>query len=174
MNLVVFSKLVRNTLDYSEREFISLKEEIAFLEVYLSLEKLRFKDDFKYKINCKSDENNLIPSLIIQPFIENAIKHGILHKAGEKTLTVNFIVKEQLICEIIDNGVGRGESEKIKQAQNRTHHSFSTQAIKERMQMLSAQYSTEVNYQILDLKKENGEAGGTKVVINLPYNINVS
>jgi len=172
--LVVFSKLVRNTLDYSEREFISLKEEIAFLEVYLSLEKLRFKDDFKYMINCKSDKIILIPSLIIQPFIENAIKHGLLHKAGEKTLTVNFIVKEQLICEIIDNGVGREESEKIKKAQNRRHHSFSTQAIKERMQMLSTQYSTEVNYQIIDLKKENGEALGTKVVINLPYNINVN
>jgi two-component sensor histidine kinase len=170
--LVVFSKLVRNTLDFSEREFITLKEEVEFLETYLSLEELRFSVDFSYRLVCDSKETILIPSLIIQPFLENALKHGLLHREGEKTLTVNFNIKgQQLICQIIDNGVGREASEVINQEQGRTHDSFSTQAIKQRMQMLSSQYNTEVTYQTIDLKNENGQASGTKVIICLPFNV---
>jgi hypothetical protein len=169
--LVVFSKLVRSTLDFSEREFISIAEEIEFLEVYLSLEKLRFKDDFEYEIQYDGRKNISIPSLIIQPFVENALKHGLLHKDGMKKLKVTFTIKEQLVCEIIDNGVGRAKSERIKAQQNAQHRSFSTEAIKQRMQMLSSQYNTEVSYETIDLKDENQEPAGTKVIVQLPYDL---
>jgi tetratricopeptide (TPR) repeat protein len=172
--LVVFSHLVRNTLDFSEREFITLREEVKFLETYLSLEKLRFQDDFKYDLiyeNCCELDDVSIPSLIIQPFIENAIKHGLLHKDGLKTLSVTFKQEDQIICEIVDNGVGREQSDRIQKRQSGDHNSFSTEAIKKRMHILSEQYDTEAGYEIVDLRDQSGECEGTKVIVKLPYKI---
>lgn len=168
-SLVIFSRLVRNTLDYSDREFISLTEEIEFLETYLSLEKLRFRDDFNYELTGELDAKIQIPSLIIQPFLENAIKHGLMHQAGAKELKVHFRIGEKLTCEVTDNGVGREESDRIKREQGKSHRSFSTGAIRQRMEMLSSQWNTEVHYQTVDLKDEQGNARGTKVVITLPF-----
>lgn len=166
--LVLFSQLVRNTLEYSEKEFITLSEELQFLTVYLKLEKLRFKEDFEYEITSNCDETILVPTLIVQPFVENAIKHGLLHKSGIKKLSVHFEFGNELICTIEDNGVGRAVAMEIKKRQNVSHQSFSTGAIAKRLQMLEEQIGVKSNYETIDLKDEDGNALGTKVILHLP------
>jgi sensor histidine kinase YesM len=168
--IVLFAQLVRNTLNYSEKEFITIEKELNFLDVYLSLEKLRFGEELIYDINYSGNTEIQIPSLIIQPFIENALLHGLLHKEGLKKLTINFILGKHLICEIIDNGVGREKSSEIKKRQNILHESFSTEAIKKRMQILSRQYNMDVHFNYEDLYTKN-KASGTKVSIYIPFKI---
>ncbi|NOQ72082.1 MAG: hypothetical protein GQ574_08780 [Crocinitomix sp.] len=166
--LITFSQLVRNTLEYSKKEFISLDDEVEYLELYLSLEKLRFETDFTFEIVCEADEECLVPSIVLQPFVENALKHGLFHKEGEKKLMIRFYETDHLICEIIDNGIGRARAQGIAKRRGRKHLSFSTDAIKKRMEILSEKYDGNCNYEIQDLIAENGDSSGTKVIIHLP------
>ena len=122
--ITTFSNLVRRTLSYSEKDFIEFDQEIKLLELYLSLEKLRFKKDFSYTINFENMEEIMLPPLLVQPFIENALLHGLLHKEGAKTLTISFKLKETLICVVEDNGIGREKSKAIKLRQGSEHESF--------------------------------------------------
>jgi len=108
-----FSNLVRKTLDYSEKESISLVQEIELITIYLKLESLRFGEDFEYSINQKDIQDIDVPPMLIQPFIENAIVHGLLHKRGTKILKIDLEIKEGILyCEVKDNGIGRDESRK--------------------------------------------------------------
>ena len=84
--IVMFAELVRNTLNYSNQDFISIEKELEFLKVYLQLEKLRFGDQFNFTIIFKEKESLEVPSLMIQPFIENALVHGLIHRKGKKEL----------------------------------------------------------------------------------------
>lgn len=167
--IVIFSDLVRMTLDYSNEDFISLEKEVEYLELYLSLQKLRFKSDFDYLIEDKVAEDAQVPTLIIQPFIENALLHGLMHKSGPKKLNVVFESKgESLFITILDNGIGRKKSEEIRKRQGRQYESFSTQAINERMGILRKKYEGNIGYEIIDLYDEQGDSSGTKVVIEIP------
>jgi sensor histidine kinase YesM len=166
--IVLFSDLVRSTLNYSNQEFIDIDKELNFLEVYLSLEKLRFKEDFEYTIDYSGDQDILVPSLVVQPFIENALIHGLLHKEGMKKLTIRFEMDHQLMCVIEDNGIGRAKSKEINSRQHHKHDSFSLGAIKERMKILREQYGLAADYEIEDLF-ENGQSSGTRVVITMPF-----
>ena len=166
--IVLFADLVRSTLNYSGQDFIPIEKEIKFLEVYLSLEKLRFEEDFNYSINYDGPDGIDVPSLFIQPFIENALVHGLLHKTGQKNLTIDFELTDKLICTITDDGVGRKRSKEIQERRGNHHESFALDAIDKRLSILSAQYGKEVGYEIHDLY--NGEESiGTKVVITMPY-----
>ncbi|NQX97176.1 MAG: histidine kinase, partial [Flavobacteriales bacterium] len=168
--LVVFSKLVRNILDYSEREFIPLEEEISFLNTYLGLEKLRFKDEFEFTISSTLlAKGTLIPSLIIQPFAENAIKHGLLHKKDKKQLQITFTEQENgIFCTVKDNGIGIEESKKIKARQGNAHKSFSTEAIQKRLSLLQEQTQSNSGYVMKTIFDDNGNVAGTEVLITLP------
>jgi len=166
--IVLFADLVRSTLTHSDQDFITIDKELDFLEVYLELEKLRFGDEFSYQINYSGSEDLKIPSLVIQPFIENALLHGLLHKKGEKRLNITFELTDKLTCIVEDNGVGRLKSREIKERQKSQHASFSTQAIKKRMEILSSQFDMEASFIYLDLF-ENKKVLGTKVVIVLPF-----
>ncbi len=168
--LVEFSKMVRTILDFSEREFIPLEEEIDFLDTYLGLEKLRFQDDFDFEIIVETNSKSvLIPSLIIQPFAENAIKHGLLHKEGPKKLKISFKHKgNTIVCIVEDNGIGIEEAQKIKYRQSNSHKSFSTDAIKKRLQLLEVQTNSKAHYEIENQVDSEGIVQGTKVVIILP------
>jgi sensor histidine kinase YesM len=162
-----FGKLMRNVLDVSGKEKISLQEEIEILELYMDLEKLRFGDDFKYELEFHEHLNTYnidIPPMILQPFVENAIKHGLLHKKGEKYLKIEFKKEKELVCIITDNGIGRKKSEEIKKRQNPDHVSFATKATEEQMQLLQEYYHESYRFEIEDLM-ESGEATGTKVSI---------
>ena len=162
--------MVRKTLSYSQNDFIDFEKEIQLLELYLSLEKLRFKKDFVYTINTFNISDIEIPPMIIQPFIENAIVHGLLHKAGEKKLTINFELKETLICIIEDNGVGRKKAKAIKDRQRSDYDSFSVKATRKRFDILSSLYPGQFGVIYEDVVVDGIESG-TKVKLSLPIKL---
>ncbi|MBK7665930.1 MAG: histidine kinase [Sphingobacteriaceae bacterium] len=165
--ITTFSNLVRRTLSYSDKDFIDFEQEIKLIELYLSLEKLRFKKDFSFTINTNNIVDIQIPPMLIQPFIENALVHGLLHKEGEKKLTIHFELKDTLICVIEDNGVGREKSKAIKLRQRSEHESFSSKAIYKRFEILSNVFEGQFGYTYEDLQKEN-QATGTRVSLIIP------
>jgi hypothetical protein len=162
--VVMFANLVRKTLRYSDKDFIDIEEEIEFLETYLKLESLRMKTDFRYDINYNCTNDIQIPSLMIQPFIENAIYHGLLHKEGEKRLSINFEFNEEMTCTIVDNGIGRQRAKEIKERQHKTHKSFSLEATKQRMKIIEQQHDKNFGYEFFDV-----QPSGTKVVLKVPF-----
>ncbi|XOV67308.1 MAG: histidine kinase [Fluviicola sp.] len=167
-----FSRLVRMTLEHSEREFVLLNEEREFLQLYLDLESLRFSDEFEYNLAFQPElGGQKVPSLMIQPFVENAIKHGLLHKQGMKKLTINFerIDESYIRCTITDNGIGRKRSKEILSRRNQEHKSFSTEAIATRITMLSNQFKDNFHFEVIDLQDENGNVQGTQVILQFPF-----
>ncbi len=166
-----FADLMRKTLNASGQNFIYLSEEIELLNLYLDLEKLRFGDDFKYKINCACDklilEDIQFPPLLLQPYVENAIKHGLLHKKGQKKLNIEFYAKNELLfCEIIDNGVGRKKSYEIKQRREKHYPSFATKTSVKRIDLINKNSSINISLKITDLY-QNDIATGTKIVFKI-------
>ncbi|MFM9989561.1 histidine kinase [Flavobacterium sp.] len=167
-----FTYLTRQILEVSGKKQITLSKEIDILTKYLELEKMRFDNNFEYSItiNDSIDEDyTQIPPMMLQPFVENSVKHGLLHKKGEKKLTINFYLSENdefLIAQITDNGIGRKESEKINKKNNSKHESFSIQSINQRLKMLNNnQIENLVVYE--DLFDENGASVGTNVKIKI-------
>lgn len=166
-----FSSLMRKILDASQSNDIVLEEEIEILELYLSLEKLRFGDDFTYEINIDKAidiHRTHLPSIIIQPFIENAIKHGLLHKKGLKQVKVDFeLIENTLVCFITDNGVGRKKAAEIKERSPIKHNSFATRATEKRLELINSDRKAPILLEIIDWE-EAGLATGTKVVLKVP------
>lgn len=170
-----FTYLTRQILEVSGKKQITLSKEIDLLTKYLELEKMRFDTNFEYSINLNNsiDEGYLqIPPMLLQPFVENSVKHGLLHKKGEKKITINFYLSENeefLITQITDNGIGRKESEKINNNNKTKHESYSIQSIKQRLKILNNnQTENLVVYE--DFFDENGNSAGTKVNIKIKIN----
>lgn len=166
-----FSNLVRRTLNYSDKDFIEFRQEIKLLELYLSLEKLRFKEDLEFTVDTSGIEDILIPPMLIQPFIENSLLHGLLHKEGKKMLKISFRLGENLICIIEDNGIGREKSKEIKNRQRAEHESFSGEAIRKRFSILSRLFKSELGYVYEDMYAGN-HAIGTRVRLTIPVKRN--
>ena len=167
--IVLFAELIRNALSYSNQDFISIEKELNFLTVYLKLEKLRFGDDFNYTISYNSKENLEIPSLLIQPFIENALVHGLLHQTGKKELDIKFSFKKNILkCAITDNGIGRSKASTIANRQGNQHESFALTAIEKRLNIFNNQYDENVGYTIEDLYDDKSSKG-TKVTVTMPF-----
>ncbi len=164
-----FSKLTRGILNYSEQTTISLQDEIDFLRNYIEIESLRFDGNFEYSITLGENINAgdiQIPSLIVQPVIENAIVHGLFHKEGEKKLIIEVKEKEGMVTwEISDNGVGFNKSGELKPP-NKNHTSTGIKNIKERLKLVSGNHAKEGNIEYMDLADEKGETG-TKVIIKM-------
>ncbi|CAL2093499.1 sensor histidine kinase [Tenacibaculum sp. 190524A05c] len=163
--LTKFSSFLRENLKMSKDSFISLEDEIQLLNQYLELEKLRFGNDFQYEIEEVLDKENIkIPSMIIQPFVENAIKHGLLHKkTGIKKVTVKFMLDEILECTIIDNGIGIKASREINELNDLKSNSDSIKLIEERLTLLKDYYKTNIGISYIDIPE------GTKVIVKIPY-----
>jgi len=165
--IIKFSKLVRQTLNFSDKEFIPIEDELDLLGIYLELEKLRFKDDFQYDINCELTDVK-VPPMLVQPFVENAIKHGLLHREGAKKLSITFTKEHFLQCTVIDNGIGRKKAQEIKDRQRKGYQSFSVSATQSRFEIMKTHYDQDLGVEFVDL--EDGlEAIGTKVIIKIPY-----
>jgi ligand-binding sensor domain-containing protein len=167
-----FADLIREYLEQSNKSKIPLFEEINTLEKYLELEKLRFEDTFNYRVNLidKDEcEHVLIPTMLIQPFVENALKHGLLHKKNNRRLIIDFY-KEQsfLICKICDNGVGRKRVSEIHKLQNRQHTSFATRASQDRLKLMNFDRNQKISIDIIDLYDEVNNPIGTEVIIKIP------
>ena len=165
-----FTALTRQILSVSGKKKISVATEVAILTKYLELEKMRFETDFYYSISIDDrvdDEYIQLPPMLIQPFVENSIKHGLLHKTGTKNLTITFALDTEqtfLICTIQDNGIGREKAAVIKS--KNTHESFSTASVAQRLQILN-DTETEDVLQYEDLMDENGIAIGTKATLKI-------
>lgn len=166
-----FSQLMRKVLEASESDEISLADEINFLTLYLDLEKLRFGEEFSYDIICDpsihSSYRNL-PSMLLQPFVENGIKHGLLHKKGAKKMTIEIVpIGSNAMRYIIrDNGVGRKKAAEINQRRQTNHNSFATRATEQRIELLNNRPGFSFNIVILDLIHSD-EAVGTEVQITV-------
>ena len=169
-----FTYLTRQILNVSGKKQILLATEIDLLTKYLELEKMRFTTDFEYEINLLGDideDYHEIPPMLIQPFVENSIKHGLLHKNGLKKIQIDFDLaktEEYIICTVIDNGIGRQKSAEIKAKNHSTHLSFSTKAIEQRLELLNEKLQLPDLITYTDLISNENEVNGTKVVLKIP------
>lgn len=164
-----FAKLMRMILDNSRETTIPIEDEIRALELYLELEALRFEEKLTYAIVVDPRVNTMewhIPSLLIQPFVENAIKHGLMHKKGPGHVRVELTQKgESIVCRIEDDGVGREQAAKIRQSH---HRSWGAQISEDRVRLLKAVYGEKVDICIQDLFSDPGKPSGTCVTITIP------
>jgi ligand-binding sensor domain-containing protein len=173
-----FSKLIRHVLENSKHEYITIVEEIRTLELYIELERLRFSSKFDFKIIVKDEisiENVLISPLLIQPYVENAIWHGLMHlkqRQGELIITLEKC-NTQLKVSIEDNGIGRHNSMAYKK--DRTHKSIGLSINKERVEIMNSLHlNNALTVQFIDKNDEHGEAMGTRVEIFLPLLLNLT
>ena len=169
-----FSRLLRMVVDKAGQEEIGLMEEIDLLRIYIDLENLRY--DGKFDLNLElSDEMNpesiIIPAMVIQPFVENAIEHGLskLDHKGELSISVQP-VGDMLRIEVKDNGIGRKKARSMKEhSHSSSNRSIGVYNVRKRISLLNLNEEEEkYTLTIEDLKKENGEAAGTRVLLNLP------
>ena len=174
--LAKFAKLMRQSLDNSDLEIISLEKEVEFLEDYLFInEKLRFEDKLSYKITVEDDiEDDIlgVPTMIVQPYVENAIEHGLrTKKDGFVTVHFSLFDEDTILCVVQDNGIGREKARLLQQedAQHDNHRSRGTNITEERLQILHNSRESGFFVQTIDLKDEQtGEAQGTRVEIKIP------
>ncbi|MFY0675383.1 MAG: histidine kinase [Bacteroidia bacterium] len=172
-----FADLMRITLELSNSRMCSLQDELKVLKLYLELEGLRFEDSFEYKLTVGASINPQaveIPSMLIQPYVENAIKHGLLHKKANRKLNVDFEIiddQNELLVVIEDNGVGRDVAEAINAQRHKKHRSFATGANQKRLELLNIESGKTIVTEVFDLKNEYDNAIGTKVVLHIPINI---
>ncbi|EAS19839.1 putative histidine kinase transcriptional regulator protein [Flavobacteria bacterium BBFL7] len=170
--LTKFSKLMRLFFDYSRTKTITLKEEIAFIKKYLDIEKLRFEDKISYKINVDKelDLNDLeIPTMLLQPMLENSVNHGIFHKSTSGTIHVEFLKTEienkyQII--IKDDGIGINKTKKHNKNTTGTAKAHSSAVIAERLDILNDSGDWNISYSIHD-RSDIDDGTGTIVQLTI-------
>lgn len=174
--LAKFARLMRQSLDYSDLEIISLEKEVEFLDDYLYInEKLRFEDSLKYTITIDDEiEEDIlgVPTMIVQPYVENAIEHGLrTKKNGLIQLNFKMLDEDTILCVIEDNGIGREKARQLQMqdAQYQNHRSKGTFVTEKRLQILHNSKEKGVFVETIDLKNPTtGEAIGTRVEIKIP------
>lgn len=165
-----FARLMRLILKFSEKPFISVSQEMELLELYLNTEAMRFEDkiDYEFKVDGLDPDEVIIPTMILQPFIENAVWHGLAGKEGPKKVTVGFELKDgQLCCSVADNGVGRAAAGQRKPLSS-THESKAIDITTRRLRILEETEGAATALSITDLADEAGLPAGTLVEIRLP------
>jgi LytS/YehU family sensor histidine kinase len=174
--LTLFSNFLRSLLNYADKNFIPLDEELKILKMYIELESLRFDQTFNYEITVDetlANDEILLPTLMVQPFAENAIWHGLLHQEGEKKLSIRFTnnAEEHLTCTIEDNGIGRSRSDQIKKGKMNSvsHESKGIEIIRERLILMQQKTGKPAHVEISDVHNPQGIISGTKVTITIPY-----
>ncbi len=168
--LVKFSKLMRNILDLSKEELISVKEELETVRLYLEIEALRFNNAFEFTINCPEHvlkSNVLLPPLLIQPFVENAIWHGLLVKEGKKILLIDISEdKGNITIKIDDNGIGRMNAMKFR-SNEFNRKSLGMEITHSRLEVVKKVHHLDFYYEVVDKLNAAGDAAGTTVIIKL-------
>lgn len=168
-----FSKLVRKILEASSLKEISLSEELETIELYMNIENIRFSNEIDFKINIEEGidtEAIKIPSLILQPFLENAIWHGLSSKEDDKSITIEVKKENDYFTSIsiTDNGIGRAAAEVIKENKVLKRKSIGIDITKERLANFSKDFQNTFEVEMVDLYDENKNSIGTKVVILIP------
>jgi tetratricopeptide (TPR) repeat protein len=168
-----FSNLTRTVLENSNKREISLKEELDTLKLYIELEKLRFSNPFEYDIRVEEGidpETTLIPPLILQPFVENALKHGFRDETKRGMLSITIIKENDFLrCTVEDNGVGRKHSMSIKPVSGFKKESLGLKITEERLNLISESRKQRAYFKIEDLLDKSDNPLGTRVLVFLPY-----
>jgi len=168
--LAKFSKLMRSILENSRETLIPLESEIETLENYLNIEKSSKGDafDFEIEVDDRLDpEEVMIPPMMIQPFVENAIIHGVAHVKEGGEIKIKFELKGVLLeCSVEDNGIGRAAASKIKSQVEHQHKSAALKVTQERLDIMNP--SNSKSLEIIDIVHPDGVAGGTKVIVRIP------
>jgi ligand-binding sensor domain-containing protein/two-component sensor histidine kinase len=172
--LTRFSRLIRLILDHSNQNNILLNSELDLLKLYIEMEGLRFDNKFNYEIKVDTDINTdttEVPSMLIQPYIENAIWHGLLHKEEKGNLLVAFKKGEanNLTVTIQDDGIGRQKAADLKSKQVLKKKSYGMQITEDRIQIINQTQNINATCTIEDLKDEHGKGAGTKVILTIPF-----
>ncbi len=166
-----FSSLTRKVLEMSAQELVTVAEEIETLRLYLELEQMRFSDSMDVNISVGADitaERSRIPPMLIQPYVENAIKHGLLHKKDDRLLQLSFRTDGGfLVVNIEDNGVGRKRSEELNK-KSKAHRPFSSEANRKRLEIMNRATAPGFTVTYHDLEDTDGRPLGTKVVLRMP------
>lgn len=170
-----FSKLQRDILHCSSQQFISLEKELEIINTYLELEQHRFGESFSYKISMTDEieqEEIKIPPMILQPFLENAIWHGLMPRQSERRLSIYFALytEDILLVTLRDNGIGRKASARLKEISGNSktgHESKGMSMVQQRLQLLQQQYDKPFEVAISDIADINGEVQGTQVLLKI-------
>jgi tetratricopeptide (TPR) repeat protein len=175
--LTQFSRLIRLVLNNSKKAWIPLEDEMDMLRLYLDMERLRFKGAFNYDLSCEEGldpSGLLIPPLLLQPFVENAIWHGLMHKKENGLVSISFTVENDILhCTIFDNGIGRAAAASAGSKSSQTHKSMGIQITRERLALINGDLNDEkVAFNIEDMIDETGQATGTKVNLSIRYQQN--
>lgn len=167
-----FSRLIRLILQNSTKNQVNLKDEIEALRLYMEMEALRFQGQFKYTIQIKNGlvpVDHEIPPMLLQPYVENAIWHGLLHSDSPGRLDIVLAVEgHNLICIIEDNGVGRDFVQAMNASSKLKTRSMGTKITEDRLELFSRLYHSEASVEIIDLKDWAGQAIGTRVELSIP------
>lgn len=171
-----FAKLMRRIMDNSRKGVISIREELDALKLYLELESLRFKGKFDFELNVEASIDvhyDQIPAMLIQPYVENAILHGIMYKEDKGQITISLSRANEVIKAVVeDNGVGRARAREIKASKNATHQSSGMDITRERLEILNAANNSNLSVNIIDLTDAQGNATGTRVEVFVPASDN--
>lgn len=171
--LTRFSRLIRMVLINSEKSMISLEDELDMLRLYLDMERLRFKNCFDYDIILTNNidmANIFIPPLLLQPFCENAIWHGLMHKEGQGKLNIRLgIENDFLACTLSDNGVGREKAAAYKSMTGEKQKSLGLKITNDRLALFNVQKQSDSYYEMSDLYNEDGSVDGTEVKIFIKH-----
>jgi ligand-binding sensor domain-containing protein len=175
--LIKFSQLVRNILNNSSSSYVSLQEELQTIELYMLIEGMRFNNQFSYSIEIEDDINTSVikmPSLLLQPYVENAIWHGLLHKEGEKKIWIKIKrdTAQSISIHIEDNGVGRVAA-KAMQQRPKDHKSFGMQIGESRLKLMNNGQETIAKVEVVDMYTNTNEPKGTQIKIIIPSNLYV-
>ncbi|MBS1586162.1 MAG: histidine kinase [Bacteroidetes bacterium] len=172
--LTKFARLIRSTLDNARAEQTTLASEIEMLKLYLEMEAMRFKEKLHYEIIVAEGIDTdfvEIPPLLIQPFVENALWHGIMPKpeGGEVRITIaQSELRDSLLISVTDDGIGREKAMAMKPATSGDHKSYGIKVSAERLALINEKYKTKAEINITDLRDEQGQASGTSVDIKIP------
>jgi ligand-binding sensor domain-containing protein len=167
-----FAKLMRMILNNSEKSLVTLREELDAMRLYIELEQMRFQNTFQYEINVGEEidpDFEQIPTMLIQPYVENAILHGLNPKGERGLLKLEIrLAGGVMICSIMDNGIGREKSAEMKRNSAKEHKSMGMDITKQRLQILNSVNNSNLSVRISDLRDEKGLPAGTKVDIFIP------
>ena len=167
-----FSRLIRLILQNSRSNYVNLKDEIEALRLYIEMESLRFHNRFQYEIIVQKSlqlSDLEIPPMLLQPYIENAIWHGLLHKKEQGLLRLELEILDQLlICKIIDNGVGRMAAKAFRSKTATKQKPMGMRITEDRIALINRLYETNASIEIIDLYHPDGKASGTQVNLSIP------
>ncbi len=167
-----FSRLIRLILEYSSEEHITLEEELKVLSLYVHIEQLRFREEFGFTVKMSGEinaEEILVPPLIMQPFLENAIWHGLMQKEGEKELTLEVAKNGNLLeIKVRDNGIGRKKAGANKRGIKKKRKSLAIELTTKRLEILNSKSDLRNAVVINDLYGADGEPLGTEVILKIP------